>query len=405
MNKLVIIEQLEKQLALEGHLIGVAAGSGMTAKYAERGGADFILALSSGRYRQMGVSSLAGFMPFKNSNELVMEFGSQEIIPVVRRVPVVFGLCATDVTLHLDSYLDLIEAHGFAGINNYPTIGMMDGQYREALEEAGLSFDKEVEAIRLASEKQLFTVAFVFNAEQAEKMLHAGADVICAHLGFTKGGVLGAKKVLSLKEGALLAREVFAACEEQTRAKQPFYMVYGGPISTPIDVKTMYSLTGAHGYIGGSSFERIPVEDTIVKTAFDFKRAGVSSQDGDLKRHMEELRQHYDYVSFVKEYVAEHYHEDITFSEIARLAHVSRTYLSALFKKEVGYPFSAYLTEIRMSKAKECMQEGHVKLADVASLVGYNDYVHFSKMFKKQFGLSPRAYQQQLEPKQEQDEA
>ncbi|WP_195572453.1 phosphoenolpyruvate hydrolase family protein [Paenibacillus sp. 1001270B_150601_E10] len=399
MDKRAMNQHLEKRLKEQGHLIGVAAGSGMTAKYAEKGGADFILALSSGRYRQMGVSSLAGFMPFANSNELVMEFGAKEIIPIVRHIPVVFGLCATDVTIDMEQYVEQIRMQGFSGINNYPTVGMMDGQYREALEEAGLSFDAEVEAIRLASNKQMFTVAFVFSAEQAKKMLHAGADVICAHLGFTKGGALGAKKVLSIKEGALLAREVFAACEEETTERKPFYMVYGGPISTPIDVKSMYNLTGAHGYIGGSSFERIPLENTIAKTAFDFKRAGDKKQDSDLNHQIEELRQHYDYVSFVKEYVAEHYHEELSFSEIARLAHVSRTYLSALFKKEVGYPFTTYLTETRLNKAKECIQLGHVKLVDVASMVGYNDYVHFSKMFKRQFGMSPREYQRDIEAK------
>lgn len=146
-----IRNRLHAQLKSNGHIIGVAAGAGISAKYAVKGGADFILALNSGRFRQMGLSSLGGLLPFGNCNELVMDFGSKEIVPLVREVPVMFGLCATDPTIQLEAYIQKIRNKGFSGINNYPTVGLIGGQFSEALEEAGISFESEVEAIRIAS--------------------------------------------------------------------------------------------------------------------------------------------------------------------------------------------------------------------------------------------------------------
>lgn len=190
---------LFNQLRIHNHLIGVAAGSGMTGKYAEQGGADFILALSSGRFRQMGVSSLAGFLPFGNSNKIVLKFAFKELVPAIKKIPVCFGICATDPTIKLEQFIKLIKDKGFTGMNNFPSVGLIDGIFREALEEQGITYDKEVEAIRIANELGLLTVAFVFNEEQAIKMIDANADVICVHLGLTEGGKLGAKKIHSLQ--------------------------------------------------------------------------------------------------------------------------------------------------------------------------------------------------------------
>ncbi|MGE6258365.1 phosphoenolpyruvate hydrolase family protein [Heyndrickxia sporothermodurans] len=388
-------EQIRKQLKAEikasGHIIGVAAGAGITAKYAAKGGADLILALNSGRFRQMGVSSLGGLLPFSNSNKLVMEYGSKEVVPVVN-VPVIFGLCATDPTIQLAEYIEEIREKGFSGINNYPTVGMIDGKFGEALKEDGMSFDKEVEAIKIANEKGLFSIAFVFDAEQAKQMVKAGADVICAHLGFTKGGILGAKKVLSLEAAAKVVREIFLACDEIE--SNVMKLIYGGPVHTPLDVKYMYDNTKADGYIGGSSFERIPSETAITKTAFDFKEIGQSKQDKLFNQMLQGVTKHYDYVNFVKEYVAANYMNEISFTELALVAHVSRTYLSQLFKKEVGSTFPEYVTRFRLNKAIELLKSGPITLSEVSRLVGYNDYAHFSKSFKKHTGLSPRIYQQ-----------
>src|SRR5699024_11544231 len=189
-NQISVVEFLKKQIKIDRHIIGVAAGSGLTAKYAEAGGADFILALSSGYFRQKGVSSLAGYLPVANSNDVVMNFASMEIIPAIKEIPVVFGLSATDPMINLENYIKIIKESGFAGINNYPTIGLIDGDCRDALEAEGITYEKEVEAIKTASGLGLFTIAFVFNTSQAIDMVKAGADVICVHIGLPTGGVL-----------------------------------------------------------------------------------------------------------------------------------------------------------------------------------------------------------------------
>lgn len=389
-----IVNTLKSQIRITGHVIGVAVGAGITAKYAARGGADFLLALNSGRFRQMGQSSLAGWLPYGNSNEMVMEFGTREILSAVKGIPVVFGFNATDPTVKLEEYIEQIKDKGFSGINNFPTVGMFDGQFREALEEEGLTFRREVEAIALAHQKNLFTVAFVFDAGQAREMLQAGADVICAHLGLTKGGFVGAKKVLSLHSAKVIAGEIFQASEEVNR--DAIKMLYGGPVKTPLDLQFMYNNTAAMGYIGGSSFERIPSEDAITSITQAFKQTGYLAQDELLAKMIEGVKHHYDYVEFVKEYVAVNYMNEVLFSDLAHVAHISRSHLSTLFKKEVGCTFPEYLTQFRISKAKEVMKVPHIKLQEVADMVGYKDYAHFSKAFKKITGLPPETFKQNI---------
>lgn len=203
-----IIKNLTLQIKINSHIIGVATGAGVTAKYAQRGGADLVLTLNSGRFRQMGRSSLAGILPFANSNDMVMGFALREVVPLIKDIPVIFGLNATDPKIKLDEYIDDIKNKGFSGINNYPTVGIIDGIFGEALEDAGCSYNLEVEAIKLAHKKNLFTVAFVFCKEQAMDMLEAGADVICVHLGLTEGGMLGAKKILSLEAAKEKAKSI-----------------------------------------------------------------------------------------------------------------------------------------------------------------------------------------------------
>ncbi|UNK21308.1 phosphoenolpyruvate hydrolase family protein [Paenibacillus sp. N3/727] len=382
------------QQAIAGeHIIGVAAGAGISAKYAVKGGADLILALNSGRFRQMGLGSIAGLMPYANSNEMVMEYGSREILSVVGNKPVVFGLCGTDPTIELSSYLDTIQSSGFSGIINYPTVGLIDGQFREALEEEGISYLQEVEAVRLAHEMDMFTMAFVFNAEQAAYMLDAGANVICAHLGVTAGGLMGTKKVYSLEKGADIARQIFAVCD--TSNLNPIKLVYGGPVHTPIDVQYMYDNTSAMGYLGGSSFERIPTEEAIVDTTHRFKVTGYLEQDQQLMDKLNALDEPYDYVTFVKEHIAHNYMNNISLTELADQIHVSRTHLSALFNKEVGCTFPEYLAKYRIHKAQDVMKHTKLSLSRIAELVGYPDYVHFSKTFKKYAGVTPQNFRKQ----------
>ncbi|MFD3259997.1 phosphoenolpyruvate hydrolase family protein [Paenibacillus lentus] len=390
----LILNRLRGQIRAEEHIIGVAAGAGISAKYAVKGGADLILVLNSGRFRQMGLGSIAGYLPFANNNDMVMDFGSREILSVVGDTPVIFGLCGTDPGLELPVYLHRIHNSGFAGIINYPTLGLIGGQFREALEEEGMSYLQEVEAVRLAHELDLFTMAFVFNPEQAGLMLEAGADVICAHLGVTAGGLMGTKKVLSLEKGAEIARHIFAVCDAS--GKQPIKLVYGGPVHSPVDVQYMYDNTSAMGYVGGSSFERIPTEEAIVETTYRFKLTGQLEQDKLLMDKLALADEPYDYVAFVKEYIAENYMNNISLTELAERIHVSRTHLSALFNKEVGCSFPEYIAKYRIHKAQDVIKHTRLPLARIAEMVGYPDYVHFSKNFKKYTGMTPQSFRRQI---------
>lgn len=388
MNKRqVILDNLRSQIKVHRHLLGVALGSGLTAKHAEEGGADFLLALNSGRYRQLGRGSLAGFLSFEDSNGLVMHFGSREIMPLIKDIPLVFGLNATDPLINLETYIEYIESKGFDGINNYPSVGLIDGQFREALEEEGITYDTEVEAIRIAHNRDMFTVAFVFNEHQAKQMTEAGADVICAHLGLTSGGSLGAKKIFSLEKARETLQGIFNVCDQLS--PNVIKMIYGGPVKTPLDVQYMYNNTSAHGYVGGSAIERIPLETSIKDITMKFKSSGTVSEDDLMLKMLEGIDKHYDYVEFVMKYIAEHYYDDISLSDLARVAHISVNYLSALFKKEVGTCFKTFLVQYRINKAIDVLNEKNIPLRDVAELVGFNDYAHFSKMFKKVTGKTP----------------
>ncbi len=387
-----ILENLKRQIQRNQHLIGVAAGAGITAKYAQMGGADFLLLLNSGRFRQMGRSSLAGYLPFYNSNEMVMEYSLREIKTLITRIPLIFGLNATDPSVDLEYYIEQIKSLGFEGINNYPTIGLIDGQFREALEEQGSCYQTEVRAIAIAHAKDLFTIAFVFNEQQALDMLRAGADIICAHLGFTMGGILGAKKVLSLEAAKERALNIFSVCD-QIRP-DVIKMIYGGPVKNPIDIQYMYNNLNVMGYIGGSSFERIPSEKSIVNITKAFKSSDHLGKDELMMKMLDGITKHFEYIEFVKRYVAENYMHDISFLDLAQISHISRSHLSRLFKKEVGCAFPEYLVKFRMKKATDIMKENlNISLRDVSELVGYRDYSQFSKMFKKYIGIKPSDFQ------------
>lgn len=385
-----IINQLKKQIKTNHHIIGVAAGSGLTAKYAEEGGADFILALSSGYFRQRGVSSLAGYLPIANSNQIVMDFASKEILPAMKKIPTIFGLLATDPTINLNSYIRKIKEAGFAGVNNYPTVGLIDGYFRGALEEEGISFQKEIEAINIANHLGLFTVAFVFNQSQAIDMLKAGADVICFHLGLTTGGVLGGKQLKSLQSAKRSAVDLFNACHEIN--PHVIKMIYGGPLNKPVDLQFMYDGTEINGYIGGSVFERIPAEQTILEVTKSFKTTQDIKYDELVQKIIDGISTQDDYIDFVKKYVNLHYNEEILLNELAEIMNLSRSYLSTIFKEKMGISFQDYLINFRINRAIEMMREKRLPLKNVADMVGYPDYTQFSKMFKKRKGVSPKYF-------------
>lgn len=383
-----ILQKLHMQIQISGHCIGVAAGSGMTARCAVRGGADFILALSAGHFRQIGLGSFSSLLCYANSNELVMTFGTRELLPAVSDTPVIFGLNATDPTINLYEYLKNIQERGFAGINNFPTVGLIDGTFRNALEQEGIAFEREVEAIRIAHFLGLFTVAFVFDREQAKAMIEAGADVICVHLGLTVGGQKGAHKAVSLELARIKMDDIMAYCEQLKPGI--IQVVYGGPISRPKDMPYFYQNPYCSGYIGGSAFERIPVEKALTETVQEFRSCGNMSELNEYQRLIR--RKSTDDVQFMKDYIEENYSESITLGDAAALLYRSVPYLSTKFKKTVGYSFTEYLVRVRLGKAEEMIRKSNISLKRISDAVGYCDYAQFSKIFKKYYQESPSVY-------------
>ncbi|MEA1959822.1 MAG: phosphoenolpyruvate hydrolase family protein [Bacillota bacterium] len=387
MNREQIVKNLKAKIKVSGHIIGTVAGSGMTARFTSLGGADLFLALSAGKFRLMGRGSYMSYFCYCNSNDMVMNFGTQELLPLLDDKPIFFGLNASDPTISLYDYIRKIKESGFAGIVNFPTICLIDGQFGEALEEEGNTYDAEVEAIRFAHYLDMLTIAFVTTEEEAGKMVDAGADIICAHLGLTKGGYTGAKKYLSLEAACNLSSRIFKLCED----KRPdiIKMVYGGPLVTPEDVRYVFSKTSCEGYIGGSTFDRIPIEQVLLDTTASFKSYGTQDTDligklfnGSLDRK--------DQVKFAQSYIEEHYMlPDLYLADIALFLGVSGSYLSTKFKRETGVSFTEYLVRFRMNKARELLRGPYSTLREVAERVGYTDYVQFSKMFKKYVGVTP----------------
>lgn len=365
----------------------------MTAKYEVMGGADLLLALSAGRFRIMGRSSFTSYLCYGGSNEIVMNMGCNELLPIIQDTPVLFGLFANDPMIHLYDYIQEIRTSGFSGVVNYPTMGLIDGQFGEALQEEGNTYEREVEAIRLAHYFDLFTVAFVVNGEQARQMTEAGADIICAHLGLTKGGFLGAKKYISINDARKISDEIFDACDSVR--DDVIKMIYAGPANTPLDMQYMYQNTKCQGYIGGSTFDRIPTERAILNTTRAFKSYGDFDANNPMMRMLDGNWNSGEYVEFVKKYVEEHYMNEIQLRDLAAVAHVSGSYLSVKFKKEVGCSFTEYLVRFRINKAKELFEHRFTSCKEVASMVGYADYTQFSKIFKKYTGKSPTEYARQ----------
>ncbi|MED1795915.1 phosphoenolpyruvate hydrolase family protein [Brevibacillus nitrificans] len=258
-------------------LIGVATGSGFSAKQAVAGGADLLLVLHASLFRNAGVSSLGSLLPFANSNEMVMQVGTREVLPHAGEVPVVFGVCATDPTIHRPVLIDQIMGEGFQGVNNFPSVGLIDGTVGAMLEEEGFGFQQEVDFLAACAQRGLFTIGFVFTEEQARAMAKADVDVICAHFGWTIGGGTGIKHGMSIPEAVDLANRIFRAAKEIN--PEALHMVYGGPIVSPEHASHFYLETSAVGVIGGSTFERIPTEERIKGVIGEFKRVGVLAEE------------------------------------------------------------------------------------------------------------------------------
>jgi predicted TIM-barrel enzyme len=254
-------------------IIGGGAGNGLSAKCQEAGGIDLIVIYNSGRYRMAGRGSLAGLLAYGNANQIVMEM-AREVLPVVKSTPVLAGVNGTDPFCDLDVFLDDVIRAGFSGVQNFPTVGLIDGTFRANLEETGMSYALEVDMIRAAHAKGLFTTPYVFNEGDAAAMTAAGADIIVAHMGLTSGGSIGAGTVLTLDDCAEAIDRIAAAALNVRR--DIIVLCHGGPIAEPDDAAAMMrACRHCHGFYGASSMERLPTEQAITATIREFKQLGV----------------------------------------------------------------------------------------------------------------------------------
>ncbi|NRN30507.1 phosphoenolpyruvate hydrolase family protein [Photorhabdus heterorhabditis] len=264
-----IIETLKQKVERNETIIGASAGTGLSARCEEAGGADLIIVYNSGRFRMAGRGSLAGLMPYGNANEIVREMGN-EILPIVKETPVLAGVCGTDPFCNLSLFLDELKAQGFAGIQNFPTVGLIDGKFRKNLEETGMGYALEVKLIRLAHKKGMITTPYVFNAKEAEAMAQAGADIIVVHLGLTTGGDISANTSYDLKSCIPIINACASAAK--TIRNDIITLCHGGPILEPEDVAyIMAHCPNCHGFYGASSMERLPTEQAIKHTIQKFK--------------------------------------------------------------------------------------------------------------------------------------
>lgn len=264
-----IVADFKRKVKQGDILVGVGAGTGITAKSSEAGGADMLIIYNSGRYRMAGRGSLAGLLSYGDANQIVVEMG-QEVLPVVKETPVLAGVCGTDPFRVMKIYLKQLKDQGFNGVQNFPTVGLIDGVFRQNLEETGMGYDLEVEMIKKAHELDMLTTPYVFDPEQARKMAEAGADILVAHMGLTTKGTIGAKTALTLDDCV----EKIEAIIEAGREVNPEIMVicHGGPIAEPEDAKYVIEKTkGIDGFFGASSIERFAAEKGIREQTAAFK--------------------------------------------------------------------------------------------------------------------------------------
>ena len=250
-------------------IIGGGAGTGLSAKCEEAGGIDLIVIYNSGRYRMAGRGSLAGLMPYGDANGVVMEMAG-EVLPVVKNTPVLAGVCATDPFRLMGAFLDEVKSAGFSGVQNFPTVGLIDGTFRLNLEETGMGYSHEVEMIRMAADRDMLTTPYVFSADDARDMAAAGADIIVVHLGLTAGGSIGAETGVALADAPALTDEWAAAALEVN--PDALVLVHGGPVAMPEDAAfVMKNTENCHGFYGASSMERLPTEVALTEQTKKFK--------------------------------------------------------------------------------------------------------------------------------------
>ena len=256
-----ILARLRRKIAQKQPIIGAGAGTGISAKFEEAGGVDLIVIYNSGRFRMAGRGSLAGLMPFGDANAIVMDM-AREVLPVVKHTPVLAGVCGTDPFRMMELFLKEVKAAGFSGVQNFPTVTLFEGKYRQGLEETGMGFALEVEMVRLARQLDLFTTPYAVTPDEAQAMAEAGADVLVAHLGLTTKGSIGASTAVPLNQAPGKVREI---CDAAKRVNPEIIcLCHGGPIAEPEDAEyVLKHTTGLHGFYGASSVERLATEAAI----------------------------------------------------------------------------------------------------------------------------------------------
>lgn len=270
-----IMERLRRQVANGIPIVGAGAGTGISAKCEEAGGADLIIIYNSGRFRMAGRGSIAGLMPYGDANQIVMEMAA-EVLPVVKHTPVLAGVCGTDPFREMPRFLQELKDLGFSGVQNFPTVGLFEGRIRANMEETGMGYNREIEMIRQAAELDLLTTPYVFTIDEAAAMAKAGADIIVAHVGTTLSGTIGAHTAMSLDQASRVVQDIADAA----KAVNPDVLVicHGGPIASVEDTRYVLEHTkGLAGFYGASSMERLPVEVAITENVRQFKKLALTA--------------------------------------------------------------------------------------------------------------------------------
>jgi len=278
-TRLEVVGRLRATLAEGKPIIGAGAGTGISAKFIEKGGADLLIIYNSGRFRMMGHGSTAGLMAYGDANAVAMEIGEYEVLPVVEEIPVICGVHATDPRRRMWHWLGQVKDMGFSGVNNFPTHCIVDGHFRQTLEETGMSVQKEVEMVGLARRMDLFSIVYVSTPEEARAMADVGADAIIAHVGCTVGGSIGVTDAsVSLDEAAAWTQRIIEGAKGSGR-DDLIFLSHGGPILTPEDAQYINERTETVGFVGASSLERIAVEASLTELTRRFKGIAVSAAE------------------------------------------------------------------------------------------------------------------------------
>lgn len=270
-TKQEVRDRLQATIDQGNAIIAAGAGTGISAKFIEKGGADLIIIYNSGRFRMAGHGSTAGLMAYGDANAVAMEIGEFEVLPVVEEIPVICGVHGSDPRRRMWHHLLKVKEMGFSGVNNFPTHSIVDGHFRQVLEETGMGFAKEVEMIRLATMMDLFSIVYVATPDEARQMAEVGADAIIAHVGTTVGGSIGVvDATCSMDEAIERTQQIGDAARNVN--PNVFVLAHGGPVNTPADVREVLSKSDIHGFVGASSLERMGVEQSLTELTKDFKR-------------------------------------------------------------------------------------------------------------------------------------